>query len=176
MEGKGSLFNIVLIVILAFLSLTVCILAGYVFFGGGGSKASPASPTTQTVKEIPKETDLLSKYVFGTEAEGEAKIFNLKKENTNSIPVIKVMIKLKYMKKVKGIKNTTEKLEAYSSEIKSMIGTYFMKMPLDEARDDKVKAESAEILKKNINELLLENEYTKAPIVYEVIFEEWFCQ
>ncbi|HEX3029304.1 MAG TPA: flagellar basal body-associated FliL family protein, partial [Clostridia bacterium] len=77
---------------------------------------------------------------------------------------------------VKGIKNTTEKLEVYSSEIKSMIGTYFMKMTLAEAMDDKIKVEAAENLKKNINDLLLENEYTKAPIVYQVIFEDWFCQ
>jgi hypothetical protein len=104
LEGKSSFF--VLLFIVAFLSLALAILAGYVFFfSGSGNKTEVVSVQT----EVPDDEDLASMILF----DGK-KIFNLKKESdagdaSKAVPVIQVNVELKYFKKVKGIKNIQEK-------------------------------------------------------------------
>ncbi|MCX8130316.1 MAG: flagellar basal body-associated FliL family protein [Clostridia bacterium] len=174
MEGKGSFFNIVLLLIVAFLTLTLAALAGYVFLGGG-------SKTTEKVVEkahieVPKDEDLVSLTVF---EEGKPELFNLKNENKDSgvLPVIQVSIELEYFKKApKGssIKDTALKVQAYQKKIKELIGTYFMNRTLEEVKQPDAKKKAAEELKKAINELINENEEDKKDIIYEITFEKWF--
>lgn len=165
MEGKGSF--IILLAIVAFLSLTLAVLAGYVFFvGGSSSKHTPEVTATR-----PKDEDLASKKIF----EGK-KYFNLKSENDNKIAVIQVTGEIQYFKKVKGLKDTKAKLDFYDSEIKKIIGSYFQNMTKAEVEKPETRSLAEKDLAKKINELLNSSEDAKYEIVYKVVFDDWFYQ
>ena len=171
MEGKSSFF--VLLFIVAFLSLALAILAGYVFFfSGSGNKTEVVSVQT----EVPDDEDLASMILF----DGK-KIFNLKKESdagdaSKAVPVIQVNVELKYFKKVKGIKNIQEKITSKQGEIKEIINNYFLNTTLEEVSQTTAKEKAKKELTKQINDLFKSSESGKKDIVYTIIFEEWFFQ
>jgi flagellar basal body-associated protein FliL len=174
LEEKSGFF--VLIIVIAFLSLTLALLAGYVFFFSGGDSESANEVGRSTKVAIPADEELATFPLF----EG-AKIFNLKnvsekQENSNSIHVIKVSVEINYFKKVEGIKNVEEKLMAYNGKIKELVGNYFLNMTLEEVAKTEAKDKAKKELTKQINELLLASERIKTDIVYTLAFDEWFFQ
>lgn len=168
MEGKGSFF--ILLFIVALLTLTLAVLAGYLFFVADSSK--PAVQTTQQAKTIiPSEDKLERKMLFESK-----NVFNLKNDDDKKIAVIQVNVELVYYKQVKGVKEVAKLLEAYDGEIKEIIGTYFQNMTLEDVKDLAVKEKAKKDLTKQINEKLTAAEKEKNDIVYTVNFPVWFYQ
>lgn len=181
MEGKSSFFNIVLLFILAFLSLTLAALAGFVFIGGGASKNTPTTAVSQAIEtKIPKDAELTEFPLLEEKA-----MFNLKNTdldadpNTAVIPVIQVQMGLEYLiaapKKTSSIKDTGVKLEAYKSKILELVITYFQGMTREEAFQAEAKEKANKELTIKINDLLNANEDKKAKIVYGVVFSYWLA-
>lgn len=172
MGGKGSFF--VLLIVVAFLSLSLAVLAIYVFvFGGNGSGKETKVVETVTVT-TPKDSELAEMALF----EGD-KIFNLKPSQASeekSLAAIRVSIKLKYFIKVEGIKDVAIKLKAYESEMRELVGNYFLNMSVDEVAKPETKEKTKKDLKQQINHLLLESEIIKTDLVYSVVLEDWFYQ
>ena len=170
MEGRGSFF--ILIVIVAILTLTLAVLAGYLFIFANNphETVKDAGMQNETEKKRPAESELAQKKLYN-----EKKYFNLKSEN-GKLSIIQVNVELWYFKKVKGIKSTDEKIALNESKIKQIIGTYFQNMTLEEVRMPETKERSNKELTKMINEYLVSNEKSKEDIIYEVVFEEWFYQ
>jgi flagellar basal body-associated protein FliL len=174
LEGKSSFFTIILLIIVAFLTLTLAALAGYFFLGGSKTEIKVIENASI---EIPKDEDLASLVVFGEGEVSKPEVFNLKNNDTNSIPVIQVSVELEYLIKTpkkSSIKDPAAKMEKYHGKIKQLIGTYFMNQTLQDVKELHAKEKAAEELKKQINELINENEEDKKDIVYEVIFDKWF--
>ncbi|MCX7922382.1 MAG: flagellar basal body-associated FliL family protein [Clostridia bacterium] len=170
MEGKGSFF--VLLIIVAVLTLTLAVLAGYLFFVSG-SPRNTVEVSKQETTQVPKDEELQKLDLYG---ENGTEILTLKKTNEKQIAVITVNVELKYYKEIKGIKDPKSKLEFYTSEVKELISTYFQKMTLDEVNAPETKEKTAKELKNKINDLLNANEKEKKPIVYSVNFGKWFPQ
>ncbi|RCX15521.1 flagellar basal body-associated protein FliL [Anaerobacterium chartisolvens] len=171
MEGKGSLFNIILLIIIAFLTLTLAALAGYVVLGGGSKDSGAVASNIDTSIPSDDDLDMFSLY------EGKTYL-NLKATDDKTVPVIQIGLQLKHYKKTpKGssIKDPLAKIELYQNEIKQIAGTYFMGLTSQDVRDSDAKKKAAEDLKNSINDLLNKNEQNKYPIVYDIIFSEWFC-
>jgi flagellar basal body-associated protein FliL len=170
LEGKGSYF--VLLIIVAILTLTLVILAGYLFF-----VASPQQPNLEKAAsgEVelrrPSDSELASKKIFD-----EKQYFNLKSTQDNKLSVIAISVELVYFKKVEGIKSTEEKINANESKIKEMIGTYFQNLTIEEVKLPETKQRANIDLTRQINNFLTSNEDQKQEIVYEVVFDEWFYQ
>lgn len=164
LEGKG-----VLIAIVAFLSLTLLMLVGYVFFVGGVGSKGEEKEVTQTKR--PGDADLASVKVFEAKA-----YFNLKTNDPNKIAAIQLSVELIHFKVAEGIKNPAEKLAFNKSKIKELIGSYFENLSIDELKVPGMKQRAKEELTKKINDMLLSNEKTKSPIVYTLVFDEWFYQ
>lgn len=162
MEGKGSF--LVLLIIVAFLSLTLAVLAGYVFFVGGGT---PRTTVVQTDTKKPDEKDLVSKVVF------EKENFNLKNEDEKKISMAQATVVIQYSKK---IKNVEEKLTTYDYQIKEIIRRYFKTVTKTDLEDTKNEDKAKEVLCKQINELLTASEKGKDPIVFDVIFSKLLYQ
>lgn len=181
MEGKGSFFNIVLLFILAFLSLTLAALAGYVFIGGGGSSKATTVVVTQAPEaKIPTDAELADFHLIE-----EKDMLNLKNTDINAdpntavIPIIQVKITLKYLIKAdtkkSTITNTEVKLETYKNEMLELVSTYFMSMTREEAFSVEAKEKANKELTIKINDLINANEEKKAKIVYGVIFPYWLA-
>jgi len=170
LEGKGIFF--ILLVIVAILTLSLALMAGYLFFVAdtNPNNDSQAGVAEEQVK-VPEDKEL-DFYVLYSEKTN----FNLKKDEKDNIHIIQLTAKLKYFKKVKGIKNIPEKLALYDSEIKELLGTYFQNITIDEVSDKDSKEKIKKDLTKRINELLVMNEETKKDIVYDIIFDMWFYQ
>jgi flagellar basal body-associated protein FliL len=168
LEGKGSFF--ILLFIVAFLSLTLAALAGYVFFVAGTPKTTAEVSQKETTKRPPDE-DLVTEKVFDSKA-----IFNLKSVDNNKIAFIQINAEISYYKKINGIKDTTVKITTYKSEIRELIATYFQSLTLEEVKQNPTKKKAKEDLKKQINELLMASEKQKNNIVYDIIFEDWLYQ
>lgn len=166
MEGKGSFF--ILLFIVAFLSLTLAVLAGYVFFVGGSPKTG-VEATKQEATKMPAETELGRKKIF------EKQLFNLKKSDSKEVAVIKVSAEIVFLKG-KDIKKTEAKIETYESEIKEILGTYFLNKTVDEVKQPEAKEKAKKELLKKINEIMTASEKEKNDIVYSIIFDEWFYQ
>lgn len=173
MGGKGSFF--ILLVVIAFLSLSLAVLAIYVFVFGGNSSGKETKVVQTVTVTAPKDSDLAEVALF----EGD-KIFNLKtspeSQEEKSLAAIRVSIKLKYFIKVEGVKDVAVKLKAYESEMRELVGNYFLNMTLDEVAKPETKEKAKKELKKQINELLLESEIIKTDLVYSVVLEDWFYQ
>lgn len=167
MENKRSLIT-VLIVIIAFLSLTLAAMAGYLLTVAGNP--GPAEKNVKKI-EIPDVDELGSKKLFNNE-----RIFNLKNDGESSTPVIKVSADIRYFKKVKGVDNVKEKIDFYESSVNELIGTYFQKKTLKDVMKADAKEEAKNDLIKQINKLLSSNEEEEKEIVYTIIFDEWFYQ
>ncbi|PQQ67859.1 flagellar basal body-associated FliL family protein [Acetivibrio saccincola] len=168
MESRGSF--IILISIVAVLSLTLALLAGYVWLGQNSNPVSAKDPHNQNVR-IPLEKELIKEKLFD-----EKTAFNLKSEDSGKTSVIVVSVELSYFKKVKGIKNTTAKIEANKGKLQEIVGTYFQKLTVDDVADVEFKEKAREELTALMNEFLLSNENSKENIIYTIVFEQWFYQ
>ncbi|HOM02064.1 MAG TPA: flagellar basal body-associated FliL family protein [Acetivibrio sp.] len=167
MERKSSFF--VLIGIVAFLSLALALLAGYIFFVQGGQDGAQKSPDKAVV--TPKDKDLMKIKLFD-----EKTPFNLKSTDPKKISVIVVNVEVSYFAKVKKISDTTAKIEANKSKLQEIVGTYFQSLTLEDVMKSDAKERAREELTKMMNDQLLANENTNSDIVYTVVFDQWFYQ
>lgn len=169
MEGKGNFF--ILIAIVAFLSLTLAMLAGYVLFMGGSDAHNEQEDKHNKVITVPTDDELgiLSLYE-------EKKPFNLKSDDLSKLSVILLKIELKYFIKVEGVKDPLAKIEKYRNKILQNIGTYFQgKTVVDISKPEAKKTAEKELLKQ-INQLLSENEKEELEFIYSIVFPEWLYQ
>jgi len=163
--------------IVALLTLTLAVLAGYLFFVAGSPKPASsveaAAVPPKTVSAVPTDEELEKKTLF----EGK-KFFNLKNDNDQKIAVIQINMELVYFKKIKEIKDVKKKIDANDGEIKEIVSTYFQDMTLEEARKVETREKAKADIKKQINDLLKTSEKMKieGDIVYAVNFIEWFYQ
>lgn len=172
MEGKSSYF--ILLVIVAFLSITLAFLAlGYFFFGHNGSASD--KEVVMVTQRVPDDNELDNKVIF------EKSNFNLMKaaDDNKQIAVIVLSASMKHYKKVEGMKNEEEiiaKIDFYSKEINSAIGTYFQGLTLQDVSKVDAKEKAASELTKIINEILTKNDKKASPLVYSIVFDYWFYQ
>jgi len=167
LERKSSFF--VLIGIVAFLSLALALLAGYIFFvqGGQGEGHNSASKVVVT----PKDKDLMKIKLFD-----EKTPFNLKNTDSKKISVIVVNVEVSYYAKVKKISDTTAKIESNKGKLQEIVGTYFQSLTLEEVMSSDAKEKARENLTKMMNEQLLANEKTDSDLIYTIVFDQWFYQ
>lgn len=168
MEGKSSYF--VLLVIVACLSITLAFLAiGYFFFASG---STPEKEVVVMTEVIPGDDELSNKVIF------ESKNFNLKKTDTKQIAVISLSASMKHFKTTEELKEeeVTAKIDFYSTEINSAIGTYFQDLTLEDVAQKSTRTKAEEDLKEKINEILTKNDKKSSPLVYSVTFDYWFYQ
>ncbi|WP_010249111.1 flagellar basal body-associated FliL family protein [Acetivibrio cellulolyticus] len=169
MEGKSSGF-FVLIGIVAFLSLALVLLAGYVFFVRGSDGDKAAEPEKKIT--VPKDDELSLHQMFDKNI-----AFNLKSsEKDTSIHIILVNLQVQYYTKLDGIESTTVKIESNKSKLSEMVGTYFQGLTIDDVKKTDAKEKARADLKKMMNDYLLQNETINGELVYSIIFEYWFYQ
>lgn len=170
MEARGKVFTIILLVIIAILALSLVGLVGYILVTNNSNSNGADSVSMSGTIAIPSDDELSSRMLYG-----EPVLLNLKSENNKSStpPVIKLNIELLYFKKVKGV-DVENKLTIYDKRIKELVNTYFQNMTLEEAKDPETKKKARNDLIESINKMLIENEGTKRPIIYNIVFDEWF--
>jgi len=169
LEGKSSYF--ILLVIVAFLSISLAFLAiGYFFFDNKGSTGE--KEVVLVTEKVPTDDELANKVIF------EKSNFNLKKTDPKQVAVIVLSASMKHYKEVEGMKAEaiTAKIDFYNKEINSAIGTYFQGLTLEEVSQSDAKQKASEDLKKKINEILMNNDKKASPLVYSVVFDYWFYQ
>ncbi len=169
MEGKSSYF--ILLVIVAFLSISLAFLAiGYFFFDKSGS--TPEKEVVLVTEKIPTDEELANKTIF------EKTNLNLKKTDPKQVAVIVISANMKHFKTVEGLKEeeVTSKIDFYSKEINSAIGTYFQELTLDDVSRADAKQKASEELKDIINNILINNDKKASPLVYSIVFDYWFYQ
>jgi flagellar basal body-associated protein FliL len=174
LEGKGSFFNIVLLFILAFLALTLAVLAGYIFIGGGSKPTTVIMTQAQEKKHLDADFSDFELYT-------EKTLFNLKATSSGTSastpPIIQAIVSLKYLTKAptktSSIKDTTAKLTKYKGEIQSLIGSYFMSLTAEEAQREDSKESARKVLIVKINNIINANEAKQDKIVFDVIFPYW---
>jgi flagellar basal body-associated protein FliL len=160
---------IILLVIIAILTVSVSILAGYIFLAGGAQQQH--LETLNNIIRRPSDKELSSKKLYE-----EEQYFVLKSEGTSKISFIRIGIDIKFFKKVKGVKNCEEKINGFESEIKELVGTYFQNVAIEEVKDSAFKIKAKEELKTQINDLLNSSEKIYSEIVYDIVFYDWFYQ
>lgn len=170
MEGKSSYF--ILLVIVAFLSITLAFLAiGFFFFSN--NSASPEKEVVVVDSKIPTDEELAIKVIF------EAKNFNLKKTDDKQIAVIVLSTSMKHYKAIGELKEEEKivaKIDFYNKEINSAIGTYFQGLTLEDVMQVEAKQKASEDLTKKINEILMGDDEKASPLVYSIVFDYWFYQ
>lgn len=170
MGGKSSFF--ILIAIVAFLSLTLAMLAGYVFFVQGGEKVQAVEEPKDYSGIVPKEEDLVREKLLP-----EKTFFNLKSDDPDETPVIVVNLEITYFKKTSGIKDTTIKIASNKSKLIEIVGTYFQSLYIKDVMDGvKAKEKARNNITLLMNDYLKSNENDKSDIIYTVTFEQWFYQ
>ena len=169
MEGKSSYF--ILLVIVAFLSITLAFLAIGFFVFGNHDSGSEQEVVVVTDK-VPSDSDLAMKTIF------ENRNFNLKKTDNKQVAVISVSTSMKYYKTVDDMseEEVAKKIDFYSKEINQAIGTYFQGLTLDDVSQLDAKKKASEYLTKEINDILTKNEKKTSPLVYNLIFDYWLYQ
>lgn len=167
MGGKGSFF--ILLFVVAFLSLTLAGLAGYVFFFAGPTQSAAPETTVNEKNKVVDESKLGEKQLFDSK-----KYFNLKSTDDKKISVIQVGIKIKYFKEVDKLKekDILAKLSSYDSEIKEQVGIYFRNLTLEDVKMPDAEERARKVLVQQFNKTYGEKE----DIVYSIIFDEWFYQ
>jgi flagellar basal body-associated protein FliL len=174
LESKGTFF--ILIIVVAVLALTLAALAGYLFLVQGTSNSSgTAAASEATVKEVPKEEDLVTIALYEDKS-----YFNLKNDDPKKIAMMQVSVSLKCYKTLKEKENkkviVEEKVAAYSDEIKELISRFFLSETLEDVQSPEVMNSAKEELRKQINELLNEGSKHPEDVVYRVIFSQWLFQ
>lgn len=167
MERKSGFF--ILISIVAFLSLALAMLAGYVFFVQGGQGAGQGSEKKEIV--TPKDSELLKIKLFE-----EKTPFNLKNTDSKKLSVIVVNVELSYFAKVRDISDTTAKIESNKGKLQEIVGTYFQSLTLEEVMGSNSKEKARMELTKRMNEQLLANEKANSDLIYTIVFDQWFYQ
>ena len=164
MEKKSSLV-VILVVVIAFLSLTVTIMSVLIF-------ASPSSNDIgSNVKQsmsIPGDDSLKTKRLYSDDV-----ILNLASLDDRKLSVIKLNIDLIYFKDIKKI---DEKLEAYDGRIKEAVATYFQKLTIEDVRKPETKEMAKKDLIDELNKILNENEKMEKQVIYSISFPQWFYQ
>ena len=169
MEGKKSGFFI-LISVVAFLSLTLVLLASYIFFVGGNVGIGQAASKKEVV--VPKEKELALEQMFASNT-----AFNLKTtKEDKEIHVILVNVQVQYFVKFDGIKDTTLKIQNNKSKLSEIVGTYFQNLSIDDVKNPDAKEKARAELKKMMNDHLMQNEKKDGDLVYSIIFDYWFYQ
>ncbi|HHW47830.1 MAG TPA: flagellar basal body-associated protein FliL [Clostridiaceae bacterium] len=168
MESKGSLF--VLLIIVVILTLTLAVMAGYLFFVADTQQTNISQEEDNPTPKRPADEEISKIQLFDNNT-----FFNLKSEDGKT-SVIQINAELSYFKKVKGIKNTEQKITFNINKIKEIIGTYFQSKKFEEITQPEAKEIANRELTKKINEYLLSNEQGKDDIVYEIVFDKWFYQ
>ncbi len=164
MERKGIIF--ILLLIVAVLTLTVAIMAGYLLVAG----SAPQNGTTamQQTEVVPDIKDLGFVPIFQ-----DSQYFNLKIDGSGKPAVIEIKAELVYLKNAK-VKDLETKITSSMGKIRELIGAYFMQMTLEDAS----KPETIEVAKKEltaqINDLLNSGEKVKTNIVWTINFDRWF--
>lgn len=167
MEGKGSFF--ILLIIIAILSLSLAVLAGYVFFAADHPKAAAdAAAATSDVR--PPDKELGRKLLFE-----QKQFYNLKSVSDNKMSVIQVEIELIYFKGKKEAE-VVEKLKMHDSEIKELVCSYFQNRTLEEVKQADTKEKAKKELKDQFNKLLTAGDKEKKEVIYSIVFKEWFYQ
>lgn len=169
MEGKSSYF--ILLVIVAFLSISLAFLAiGYFFFDNNST--APEKEVVMVTEKVPTDEELANKVIF------EKTNFNLKKTSDKQVAVIVLSASMKHLKEVEGMKEEeiTAKIDFYNKEINSAIGSYFQGLTLEDVSQPDAKQKASDELKKKINEILINNDKKASPLVYSIIFDYWFYQ
>lgn len=165
MEGKASF--VILLAIVAFLSLTLALLTGYVFFMQG-HPVTGSSEEHDYAGVLPKDEEIFKDKLF------EAKrIFNLKAEPGSKPTMLQVSAELVYFKEVPGIKSTGTKIATYKSDIVELVSTYFLNVRAEEVKTPEGKEKIKSELIKKANALLKANEKSKNDIIYNIVFDDW---
>jgi len=149
--GKGN-FTILLFII-SILTLTLAVLAGYLFFVGGGSQKNTVTKVVENkVIEIPDE-QRGNYQVFE-----DKQYFNLKDDEDNKDSVIiieKCILIYDKGKKSKNEEGYIAKFDMYKNEISEKIGIYFQNTTLSQVKQanyvDTVKKDLKEIINKLLN-------------------------
>jgi predicted CopG family antitoxin len=169
LEGKKSGF-FVLIGIVAFLSLALVLLAGYVFFVPRVTDGKDLDKGK--IVKVPKDDELALISMFDKNT-----AFNLKSsEKDSTIHILLVNVHLQYYKELKGIDDTTAKIETNKKKLSELVGTYFQQLSIDDVKKGEAKEKAREDLKKMMNDYLLQNEVVNGELVYSIIFDYWFYQ
>jgi flagellar basal body-associated protein FliL len=170
LEGKSGF--IVLIGIVAFLSLTLALLVGYVFFvQGTNPKTAEAANSQNKEVKIALDEELTKEKLF----EGKMP-FNLKSNDSEKISVIVVSAEISYFKKIKGIKDTAVKIADNKSKMQEIVGTYFQGLTIEDVMAADAKEIARKELVKRMNECLASNEVQKSDIIYTIVFDQWLYQ
>lgn len=169
MEGKGSFF--ILLFIVAFLSLTLAVLAGYVFFVGGSSQKTAVETTQkEATKKVP-EAETLMLPLF------DKKYLNLKPLEDKKLSVIQLGVKVTFYKGKLAEEAAKKNVEPYLAEMKDEVSTYFSNISIEEARNqEEAKVKAKKDLLEKFNKMIPADEKTKQKAVIAVIFDEWFTQ
>lgn len=169
MEGKKSGFFI-LIGIVAFLSLALVLLAGYVFFVPKGADGKGLDK--EKIVTVPKDNELALVSMFDKNT-----AFNLKSsEKDNTVHILLVNVHLQYYKELKGIEDTAAKIETNKKKLSELVGTYFQQLSFEDVKKGEAKEKAREDLKEMMNDYLLQNEVVNGELVYSIIFDYWFYQ
>ncbi len=171
MGGKGN--YTILLFIVAILTLTLAVLAAYLFFVGGSSKNN-STDNAQEAKVIAIPDNQRGSFsVFD-----EKQYLNLKDDGNyeNSILIIN-QLNLIYDKGKKGKNNAAilDKFALYQNEIMEDIQIYFQNTSLTQIKQPDYMSTVKEDLKKLINDLLNSNEKENKEFIYEVVIN-WFYQ
>jgi len=170
LEGKKSSFFI-LIGIVAFLSLALALLAGYVFFVGGSAGTGEAAESKKEVT-VPKDSELALEPMFTKNT-----AFNLKTtKDDKDIHVILVNLQVQYFIEFEGIKDTALKVQSNKSKLSEIVGTYFQSLSIDDVKKTDAKEKARQDLKKMMNDYLMQNEEEEGDLIYSIIFDYWFYQ
>ncbi|MCX7841522.1 MAG: flagellar basal body-associated FliL family protein [Clostridia bacterium] len=174
MEGKSSV--LILLFIVAFLSLTLAVLAGYVFFVAGTPRNSAdASSEAKKQEEMkkPKEEELYKLQLFE-----EKKYLNLKSDDPKKMSIIQIGIIVKCHKfKEKDDKKVEAKIKPYVTELQEAAIAYFGNITLEDARNQTATMEKAKKdLVEKFNQIIPKDEKEKKSVVYSVVFYDWFTQ
>jgi flagellar basal body-associated protein FliL len=166
LAGKGSFF--ILLLIVAFLSLAVAVMAGLFFFT---SNSDDEDTVEKKEVKAPKDSEL-GEFLI------DKKAFNLKDGEDNKQAFLQVSAVVKYYLAIESIKDldTAGKVTANQAAILEIFNKYFQKLTLEDVKKDDSIDKAKKSLVKEINEYLVSNEEYKVDIVYTINFSEWLYQ
>lgn len=164
MERKGIIF--ILLLIVAVLTLTLAIMAGYLLVAG--TAPENGAMAMQPVEIVPDVKDLGFVPIFQ-----DSQYFNLKSQGNSKPAVIEIKAELVYLKNAK-VKDLEVKINSSMGMIRELIGTYFMKMTLEDVKKPETIEAAKKELTKQINNLLNSGEPVRTDIVWTINFDRWF--
>lgn len=168
MEGKRSIVFI-LIAAVIILSIALAVLAGYIFiFAGTANNSEQTSVSNTYNNKRLNGNEIGYKKLFD-----QSKALNLKSEENKKASIILINLELEYDK---SVKNAEAIITRHESKIKEIVATYFQKMTLDEAKDPQIKEKARTDLVELINDMIFEYEGNRTPLIYTIVFDEWFYQ